>query len=67
VFSKILVPLDGTPEAAVALTAARTVAKATGAAVCLLTVIDADAPDGDTADGPKDLAEPTDTNGAAGS
>jgi nucleotide-binding universal stress UspA family protein len=49
VFSKILVPLDGTPEAAVALTPARTVAEATGAAVCLLTVIDADAPEEDYA------------------
>jgi len=49
VFSKILVPLDGTPEAAVALTPARTVAKATGAAVCLLTVIDADASEADQA------------------
>jgi nucleotide-binding universal stress UspA family protein len=49
VASTILVPLDGTPEAAVALTPARTVAEATGAAVCLLTVIDADAPEGDHA------------------
>ena len=32
-FSKILVPLDGTSEAAVALMPARTVANATGAAV----------------------------------
>ena len=42
-FSKILVPLDGTPEAAVALTPALTVAKATGASIHLLTVSDADA------------------------
>ena len=42
-FSKILVPLDGTPEAAVALAPARTVAKATGALVTLVTVIDTEA------------------------
>ncbi len=42
-FSTILVPLDGTSEAAVALTPALTVAKVTGAAVHLLTVIDAEA------------------------
>ena len=42
-FSKILVPLDGTSEAAVALMPARTVAKATGAAVTLVTVIDTEA------------------------
>lgn len=42
-FSTILIPLDGTPEAAVALTPALTVAKATGAAVHRLTVIDGEA------------------------
>ena len=48
-FSKILVPLHGTPEAADALTPVVTVAKATSAAVHLLTVIDADAPAADYA------------------
>jgi nucleotide-binding universal stress UspA family protein len=43
VFTRILVPLDGTSEAMAALTPARTVATATGAAVCLLTVLDDDA------------------------
>ena len=40
-FSKILVPLDGTPEPEVALTPARTVARVTGATLHLLTVIEA--------------------------
>nr|WP_291990472.1 universal stress protein [Luteitalea sp.] len=48
-FSKILVPLDGVTEPAVALTPAVTVAKATGAAVHLLTVIDAEASPADYA------------------
>jgi nucleotide-binding universal stress UspA family protein len=43
VFSKILVPLDGPPDPAVALTPALTVARATGATLQLLTVIDAGA------------------------
>jgi nucleotide-binding universal stress UspA family protein len=43
VFSKILVPLGGTSEPMVALTPARTVATATGAAISLLMVIDDDA------------------------
>ncbi|MBI3964260.1 MAG: universal stress protein [Chloroflexi bacterium] len=36
---KLLVPLDGTPESAVALPPARAIAKATGAAITLLRVI----------------------------
>src|SRR5438477_12923531 len=39
-FSRILVPLDGTAEANAALPAARTVAHATGAAVFLLQVLE---------------------------
>ena len=42
-FAKILVALDGTPEAMAALTPARTVARATGAVICLLTAIESDA------------------------
>jgi nucleotide-binding universal stress UspA family protein len=41
-FSKILVPLDGTPEAAGALPVARTLARATGAAITLLRVTSSD-------------------------
>jgi nucleotide-binding universal stress UspA family protein len=40
VFSKILVPLNGTSEATAALAPARTMAQATGAAVTLVTVIE---------------------------
>jgi nucleotide-binding universal stress UspA family protein len=39
-FSRILVPLDGTPESNVALPAARTMAQATGASVYLLQVLE---------------------------
>jgi nucleotide-binding universal stress UspA family protein len=39
-FSKILIPLDGRDEAAIALTPARAVAEATGASLTLLTVVD---------------------------
>jgi nucleotide-binding universal stress UspA family protein len=39
-FSRILVPLDGTPESNAALPAARTVAQATGASVSLLQVLE---------------------------
>jgi nucleotide-binding universal stress UspA family protein len=39
-FAKILIPLDGRAEAAVALGPARAVAAATGASVALLTVVD---------------------------
>jgi nucleotide-binding universal stress UspA family protein len=42
-FTRILVPLDGTSEAMSALTPAQTVAMATGAVVCLLTAIESDA------------------------
>ena len=42
-FTKILVPLDGTSEATAALTPAQTVATATGAVICLLTAIESDA------------------------
>jgi hypothetical protein len=45
VFTKILVPLDGTPEAAVALAPARVVAGATGATLRQVRVIEADAAD----------------------
>jgi nucleotide-binding universal stress UspA family protein len=37
-FSRILVPLDGSPESNVALPVARTVADATGASIALLRV-----------------------------
>jgi len=42
VFSKILVPLDGTSEAMAALAPAQTVATATGAVLCLLQAIESD-------------------------
>jgi len=42
VFTKILVPLDGTPEAMAALAPAQTVATATGAAICLVQAIESD-------------------------
>jgi nucleotide-binding universal stress UspA family protein len=42
-FTKILVPLDGTSDAMIALTPAQTVAMATGAVVCLLMAIESDA------------------------
>ncbi len=41
-FSRILVPLDGTPESNAALPAARTMALATGASVFLLQVLESD-------------------------
>jgi nucleotide-binding universal stress UspA family protein len=47
VFSKILVPLNGTSEATAALAPARTVAKATGAAVTLVTAIDTEGAEAD--------------------
>ena len=46
-FARILVPLNDTPEAAVALAPAQTVAKATGASITLLTVIDTAASEAD--------------------
>ena len=46
-FSRILVPLNDTPEAAVALAPAHTLAKATGASITLLTVIDTAASEAD--------------------
>src|SRR5690349_18068337 len=39
-FSRILVPLDGTPQSNAALPAARTIAQATGASVLLLQVLE---------------------------
>jgi nucleotide-binding universal stress UspA family protein len=47
VFSKIVVPLNGTSEATAALAPARTMAKATGATVTLLTVVDTEAGEAD--------------------
>jgi nucleotide-binding universal stress UspA family protein len=44
IFSKILVPLDGTAESAAVLGPARARAAATGAALTLLTVVDTDTP-----------------------
>jgi nucleotide-binding universal stress UspA family protein len=41
-FSKLLLPLDGSPEAAAAVPAARTLARATGAAVRLVRVVPED-------------------------
>jgi len=47
-FEKLLVPLDGTAESAVALPIARAMARATGATVTLLRVLAADEADGIT-------------------
>ena len=54
-FTKILVPLDGTSEAMAALTPARTLAMATGASVCLLTAIESDAIGADSSRATADL------------
>jgi len=56
-FTRILVPLDGTSEAMSALTPAQTVATATGAVVCLLAAIESDAsgPDHSRATGDLEL------------
>jgi len=43
-FHSILVPLDGTPESATAVPLARTVARATGGSLHLLTVTPCDSP-----------------------
>src|SRR5215831_14182264 len=44
-FRQILVPLDGTPESNAALPVARTIARATGASVYLLQVLEAAGPE----------------------
>lgn len=46
-FAKLLIPLDGTPEAAVALPPARALAKATGAELLLCRVVPERSPRGD--------------------
>jgi nucleotide-binding universal stress UspA family protein len=53
VFTRILVPLDGTSEAMAALTPAQTLA--TGAVVCLLTAIESDASGSDDSPATADL------------
>jgi len=55
VFTKMLVPLDGTSEAMAALAPARTLATATGAVVCLLMAIESDASGSDHSRATADL------------
>jgi nucleotide-binding universal stress UspA family protein len=55
VFTKILVPLDGTSEAMAALAPAQTVATATGAVLCLLQAIESDGAGPDHARATADL------------
>lgn len=54
-FTRILVPLDGTSEAMDALTPAQTLATATGATICLLKAIQSDAAGADSARATADL------------
>jgi nucleotide-binding universal stress UspA family protein len=55
VFTRILVPLDGTPEGMAALTPAQTVATATEAVICLLMAIESDAAGADASRATADL------------
>lgn len=59
-FTKLLVPLDGTPEAAVALPPARALAKATGSGLVLCRVVPHDIPTEGTDDGDAELLESQD-------
>ncbi len=54
-FEKLLVPLDGTAESAVALPIARAMARATGATVTLLRVLAADEEDRTTREAQREL------------